>query len=268
MKVKEENKIVPYGKKTLTKKTELTNLDIQDIFKMTPNQIFNIWKDNEYKVNKQVSLIENDILELKKRISKTKNYQKMQSMNKEISQKQNSIKILKSNFQTWTNDMQNNINKAVRIIFSKLVVGINNNEINRLVKEFGDVFSKNENANETVENILIKFVQGYKTIQNNKNTEVEILDENRDSIKPATKHIHQNNYQTPHNIMNLNNDRNDNVRYFGISIYYGSSGNTNKNKSNNFGDGLQSMLLNAVDTLSNVLYGTIQDTLDEMNKKK
>ena len=235
---------------------------------MTPNQIFNIWKDNECKVNKQISLTENDISELKKRMSKTKNYQKMQSIRQEISQKQNSIKMLNSSFQVWTKNMQNNINKAVRIIFSKLVSGISNTELNRLVREFGDVFSKSENANETVENILIKFVQGYKTIKSNRNTEVEILDEKRNSMKHTPNYMPQNNYQMPHNVMNLNNDRNDNVRYFGISIYYGSSGNTNKNKSGNFGEGLQSMLLNAVDTLSNVLYGTIQDTLDEINKKK
>ncbi|MCM1989900.1 hypothetical protein [Oceanirhabdus seepicola] len=292
-----KNKIVPMNYR-------MKRIDAKNILSITPNELFKTWKNNKEKMEFYVNKLKNEVLYLQKQLSGADQKMTFEIMT-EIEHKKEEMYRCEHSFREWIGGIENGINSVVHRVFEKLLSGATQKDISNLVIEFSNTFSQTKYGNEKLENILVYFVDEYKTnlvraVETRKRAmegvryksppvelyyPTEIYDnygENLPSDMQQNKFLENKNEPYPQEyydnqlseITRYNHDNNldkiydnnkQNMRFFSISIFYGSYGNQkNKNRRTRnkpFGN----MLLGAFDAMSNFLYGNIQNTLDELH---
>ncbi len=290
-----KNKIVPMNYK-------MKRIDAKNILSITPNELFKTWKDNKEKMEFYVNKLKNEVLYLQKQLSGADQKMTFEIM-AEIEHKKEEMNRCEQSFREWIGGIENGINTIVNRVFEKLLSGATRKDISNVVIEFSNTFSQSKYGNEKLENILVYFIDEYKAnlvraaetrkraiegVRYNSPIETyyptEIYDNYSENLpsamhqnkflenknEPYTQEYYDNQlreltiYDNENQLDKLYDNNKQNMRFFSISIFYGSYGNqTNKNRrirNKPFGN----MLLGAFDAMSNFLYGNIQNTLDEL----
>ncbi|WBW98303.1 hypothetical protein [Oceanirhabdus sp. W0125-5] len=291
-----KNKIVPMNYR-------MKRIDAKNILSITPNELFKTWKDNKDKMEFYVNKLKNEVLYLQKQLATADKKMTFEIMT-EIEHKKEEMSRCEQSFREWIGGIENGINSVVHRVFEKILKGASKNDISNVVIEFSNTFSQAKYGNEKLENILVYFVNEYKANlireaesrkramevgrYNSPPSDIyyptEIYDnysENLPSAKYENAYITNKQeaypqeyydnqlreitrYNQENNLDKVYDNNKQNMRFFSISIFYGSYGNQ-KNKyrkirNKPFGN----MLLGAFDAMSNFLYGNIQNTLDEL----
>lgn len=268
-------------KNIYSKQLKYKNIDINNILKITPNQLFNVWNYNREITRRHIVEIQGEIRGLNSELKHSRKNSRIEKINMRINDKKLEIANLDKNLKLWLDNAQHKVNVTVKQVFQKLISNATDDQINDIIMEFGNVFSKPKYADTTLENILINFITEYKNRYSQlSNYPVNIVNK---MVSPMMQHINKrkelvqddsseyndviDNYNRnfPDNYKDNNVNSND-MRYFSVSIFYSSLGK--KPKMNTTGKrSFELMMLGALDTMSNLLYGNLQNALSSLYEK-
>lgn len=185
---------------------------------------------------------------------------------------------LDRNLKIWLDNVQQRINNTVKLVFKKLLSNATEDQISNIVIEFGNVFSKSKYANTTLENILINFINDYKRgYTEARNSPMNLTNEmipsmmsqidtrrKKVEVEPMEYNDRIDDYHR--GFPNEYKSDNNGMRYFGVSICYSSLGKRPKMKSTSKRS-FELMMLGALDAVSNMLYGNLQNALEDLYEK-
>lgn len=265
-------------KQIYSKQIKFRNIDMGNILKITPSELFNSWKYNTDITRRRIVEMQSEIRALNSELNHVRKGSRREKITKKIDADKIEMSKLDRNLKIWLDNVQQRINNTVKLVFKKLLSNATEDQISNIVIEFGNVFSKSKYANTTLENILINFINDYKRgYTEARNSPMNLTNEMIPSImnqidtrrkkvevEPMEYNDRIDDYHRglPNEYKSDNND----MRYFGVSICYSSLGkkpimrNTGKRS-------FELMMLGALDAVSNMLYGNLQNALEDLYEK-
>lgn len=264
----------------------LKRINAKNILQLTPNELYDTWNKNKNRMESIINRLRNEILFLQKKLETSNNRDERYRIIREIEHKKGEIAACQQRFKEWIGDIESSINTVVKSVFEKLLKGASKEQVSNVVMEFSNVFSEARYGDYKLESILVCFVDEYKRKLYGSQALVQRAGEER-QVQPykrervQQKDLYDYEYERYRNPMEYNDirditsyeDRNlgkvydnnkQNMRFFSISIFYGSFGDKKGRKRGGQNRSLNNMLLGAVDAMSNFLYGNIQNALSDL----
>lgn len=278
-KSKEKSNIVPVGYR-------MKRINAKNILGITPNELYGTWDKNKRRMEEIINSLKIDILQLQNRLNMVEDRQRVEII-REIKRKKEEIKECEGRFKNWINELEGGINTVVHKVFEKLLSGASKNDISSIVIEFSNTFSEARYGNEKLENILIRFIEDYKSnayrrnmkqvAVQSRNTSVQTVNPTYKPYKPYETGVIDSfpdtyyegigeieNIRGRNDIDKLYDNKKHKMRFFSISIFYGSYGDKKSKNRELKNKPISNMLLGALDAMSSFLYGNIQNALDEL----
>lgn len=279
-------------KKNHLKNIKFSNINMDTILDITPNDIFSCWNDNKNKITFELRELKSEIMKSAKEFNATDNYSAKVQLKQEIQEMKYLMDALNSTFKKWVTSLYKDIKNSVRHLIRELLPKAAAEDLDILTSQFGNILSQQKYLNMPLREIIHIFVRNYtkrnrkvshinydfnsneivndnnfiingKSAANTKENLIkveEILPSNKQNI--STQHtseiIHSKNLHSYSNKGSTNNAK--------VHMFYGSFDIPFDDDNMNL-DSLELMLLNSLGLMSKFLYGTIQKQLAKLYKE-